>query len=124
MFYATDILGDRVSRTSKGNESWFEKLGVRNIVGKITVKPIQGKRLLVRVIGGFEKSRVREIVIKLVLGQPFKIVFQSKDLFFKWCEKGCSRVQFLKSETLPCNTQFTTRIRVRLKARLNGLDIC
>ena len=31
-----------------------EKSGVRNIGGKITVKQIQGKRLLVRVIGVFE----------------------------------------------------------------------
>ena len=42
---------------SKGNENWFEKSGVQNIGGKITVKQIQGKRLLVRVIGVFEKSR-------------------------------------------------------------------
>ena len=40
----------------------IEKSGVRNIGGKImTVKQIQGKRLLVRVyIGNFEKSRVRK----------------------------------------------------------------
>ena len=40
------------SRTSKGKESSFEKWGV---------KLIQGKRLLVQVIGMFEKLRVREI---------------------------------------------------------------
>ena len=31
----------------KGNENWFEKSGVRNIGSKLTVKRIQGKRLLV-----------------------------------------------------------------------------
>ena len=50
--------GIPISRTSKGNENWFEKLGFRNIVGKITVKQIQGKRLLVQVIRVLEKSRV------------------------------------------------------------------
>ena len=35
--------------------------GVRNIGGKITMKQVQGKRLLVRVIGILEKSRVREL---------------------------------------------------------------
>ena len=39
--------GTLISRTSKGNKNWFEKSGVRNIGGKITVTQIQGKRLLV-----------------------------------------------------------------------------
>ena len=39
--------GIPITRTSKGNENWFEKSGVRNIGDKITVKQIQGKRLLV-----------------------------------------------------------------------------
>ena len=50
---------------SKGNENWVEKSGIRNIGGKITVKQIHRKQLLVRVIGMFEKSRVQEIGIPL-----------------------------------------------------------
>ena len=54
------------SRAFKGNGNWFLKSGVRNIGGiKITVKQIQGKRLLVRDIGVFEKLRVQEIGIPL-----------------------------------------------------------
>ena len=70
--------GIPISRTSKGNDNWFEKSGVRNIGGKIAVKRIEGKRLLVRVIGIFEKSRVREIgtplsfVIYLFATQSYK----------------------------------------------------
>ena len=45
--------GTSISRTSTGNENWFEKSEVRNIGGKITVKQVQGNRLLVRVIGVF-----------------------------------------------------------------------
>ena len=57
---------DFSSLSLKGHENWFgDKSGVRNIGGKITVKQIQGKRLLLRVIGVFEKSRVREIGIPL-----------------------------------------------------------
>ena len=40
---------------------------VRNTGGKITAKQVQGKQLLVRVIGVFEKSRVREIGVPLYL---------------------------------------------------------
>ena len=36
---------ESISQTSKGNENWFVKSGVRNIRGKNTVKKIQGKRL-------------------------------------------------------------------------------
>ena len=42
-----------------------ETSGDWNIEGKITVKQIQGKQLLVRVIGVFEKSMVRGIEIPL-----------------------------------------------------------
>ena len=38
--------GMPISQTSKENENWFKKSGVRNIGGTITVKQIQGKRLL------------------------------------------------------------------------------
>ena len=31
-----------ISRISKGNKNWFEKSGVQNIGGQITVKQIQG----------------------------------------------------------------------------------
>ena len=60
-----------ISLASKGNENWFEKLGVRNFQGykitvkQIQVKQIQGKRLLVPAIGvilrnqRFEKSGFR-----------------------------------------------------------------
>ena len=59
-----------ISRTSKLGSPRETKIGSRNrevgnIEGKITVIQIQGKRLLVRVIGVFEKSRVREIGIPL-----------------------------------------------------------
>ena len=47
--------GMPISRTSKGNENWLQKSAVRDIGGKITVKQIQGNRLLVRVVGVFEK---------------------------------------------------------------------
>ena len=40
---------------------------VRNIGGEIKVKQVQGKQLLVRVIGVFEKSRVREIGVPLTV---------------------------------------------------------
>ena len=53
--------GIPISRTSKGAKICSRNREVRNIGGKITLKQIQGKRLLVRVIGVFEKSRVREI---------------------------------------------------------------
>ena len=60
--------GIPISRTSKGNENWFKKSGVRNIGGKITVKQIQVKRLLVRVIGVFhEKLRILEIGVPLYI---------------------------------------------------------
>ena len=62
--------------TSTGNENILGKYAgirdtglrnrdVRNIWGKITVKQVQGKQLLVQVIGCFEKSRVREIGVLL-----------------------------------------------------------
>ena len=61
--------GIPISQASKGNENWFEKSEVQNIWGKITVKQILGKRLLVessyRVF--CEKSRVREIGIPLYM---------------------------------------------------------
>ena len=47
--------------TKIGSRNW----DVRNIEGKIIVKQIQGKRLLVRVIEVFEKSGVREIGVPL-----------------------------------------------------------
>ena len=67
--------GIPISRTSRGNENWLEKSGVRNIGGKITVKKIQGKRLLLQVIyrffflrnWGFEKSGFPCICIFYIL---------------------------------------------------------
>ena len=47
--------------TKIGSRNWE----VRNIGGKITVKQVQRKQLFVRVIGFFEKSRVREIEVPL-----------------------------------------------------------
>ena len=46
-----------ISRASKGNENYFEKSGVRNIGGKITVKQIQGKQLLVRAVSRSLRNR-------------------------------------------------------------------
>ena len=40
---------------------------VRNIGGKITVKQVQGKQLLVQVIRVFQKSRVQEIGVSLYI---------------------------------------------------------
>ena len=48
--------------TSKGNENWFEKSGV-----KLQCSTEEGKQLLVRVIGRFDKMRVREIGIPLYI---------------------------------------------------------
>ena len=58
-----------------GVENWFEFAGVSNnreleksgvkLNYSVTMKEIQGKRRLVRVIGRFEKPRVREIGILL-----------------------------------------------------------
>ena len=50
----------------KGNENWFEKsVSSRNRLTE------EGKRLLVRVIGRFEKMRVREIGIPRYVGCRF-----------------------------------------------------
>ena len=51
-----------ISRTSKGNENWLEKSGVGYIYiyigGKITVKQIQEKRLLIWFeLSGFLRNR-------------------------------------------------------------------
>ena len=54
----SDSQGTSISRTSTGNETELvREIGKFEISGvKITVKQVQGKKLLVRVIGVFEKS--------------------------------------------------------------------
>ena len=52
--------GIPISRTSRGNANWFEISGV-----KLQCSTEERERLLVRVIGRFEKMRVREIGIPL-----------------------------------------------------------
>ena len=52
--------GIPISRTSRGNANLFEKSGV-----KLQCLTEERERLLVRVIGRFEKMRVREIGIPL-----------------------------------------------------------
>ena len=52
--------GIPISRTFRGNANWFEKSGV-----KLQCSTEERERLLVRVIGKFEKMRVREIGIPL-----------------------------------------------------------
>ena len=52
--------GIPISRTSRGNANWFDKSGV-----KLQCSTEERERLLVRVIGRFEKMRVREIGISL-----------------------------------------------------------
>ena len=56
--------GILIFRTSKGNENHGSKnRRVREIGGKLQCLTEVGKQLLVRVIGKFEKMRVREIGI-------------------------------------------------------------
>ena len=56
--------GIPILRTSKGKENWFEKIGEFKKSGvKLQCLTEEGKRPLVRVIGRFEKLRVREIEI-------------------------------------------------------------
>ena len=52
--------GIPISRTSRGNANWFDKSGV-----KLQCSTEERERLLVRVIGRFEKMRVQEIGISL-----------------------------------------------------------
>ena len=52
--------GIPISQTSRGNANWFEKSGV-----KLQCLNEERERLLVQVIGRFEKMRVREIGIPL-----------------------------------------------------------
>ena len=52
--------GIPISRTFRGKANWFEKSGV-----KLQCLTEERERLLVRVIGRFEKMRVREIGIPL-----------------------------------------------------------
>ena len=55
-------------RASKGNENWFEKIGEFDKSGvKLQCSTEEGKQLLVRVIGRFEKMRVQEIGIPLYM---------------------------------------------------------
>ena len=65
MFAKTDFIkveglysGIAISRTSKGNAYWFEKSGL-----KLQCLTEARERLLVQVIGWFEKMRIREIGI-------------------------------------------------------------
>ena len=58
--------GIPILRTSKGNENWFKTSESSRNRGKITVFDLKEReRVLVRVIGRFEKLRVREIGIPL-----------------------------------------------------------
>jgi len=58
--------GVPICRTSKGNANWLENSErSRNRVFNYSVRLSRGKRLLVRVVGRFEKMRVREIGIPL-----------------------------------------------------------
>ena len=59
--------GTLISRTSTGNENWFEKSGTSkiNIRGKITVKTSPREKTFGSRNRAFEKFRVREIEVPL-----------------------------------------------------------
>ena len=81
----------------QGEKNWLEKSGVQNIGGKITIKQIQGTRLLVRVIGFFEKSRVGEIRIPLYLILLSKKWEISKWALGTWISLNKSKLLTMKS---------------------------
>lgn len=62
--YICKYTGNSIIRTSRENENWLEKnrFAVWETAGKITVFDWRRETVLVRVIGRFEKSRVRQIV--------------------------------------------------------------
>ena len=61
--YDRNYSGTSISRTSTGNENWFEKSGVLTTGGKITVKASPRETTFGSRNRGFEKSRVREIEV-------------------------------------------------------------
>ena len=70
MVIRTSYSGVQIFQTSKENENWFEKsVNLRNWGGgvKLQCSTEEGKQLLVRVIGGFEKTKVQEIGVPLYI---------------------------------------------------------
>ena len=66
MVIQTSYSGVPIFQTAKGNENWFEKsVNLRNWGVKLQCSTEEGKQLLVRVFGGFEKTKVREIAVPL-----------------------------------------------------------